>query len=113
MLEKSGNVLKGEDRLDQTPKVRKRSVSSGWPFAIHFHIHPDIAVARDESNEQICLTLPDGQQWRLISTNNIIQIEESLYLADFRDARRSVKLVIRGIYQAGVKILWMFEKILV
>lgn len=111
MLERSGNILKGEDRLDQTSKAKKRSVSSGWPFAIHFHLHPDIIATPDESSEQMNLTLPDGQRWKLMSTNNAIQIEESLYLADIRDARRSIKLVIRGIYQSKVAILWMFEKI--
>ena len=79
------------------------------PYAVRFHIHPDVRMSRAQSGDVI-LKLPNGEGWRF-RTGAPLTVEESIYLGG-DTARRSEQLVLAGsVKDAPVEIAWIFEQI--
>jgi uncharacterized heparinase superfamily protein len=105
-LSPQGLVLTGADRLVPRTTGRKAAV----PFAVRFHIHPDVRMSPSE-NGGIILKLPTGEGWRFRAGGGEIAIEESVYLGG-DTVRRAEQLVVTGaIKDAAVEIGWVFEQI--
>ena len=104
-LSPQGLALTGADRL----VPQKTHGSRELPFAIRFHIHPDVRVSTAQSGDVI-LKLPNGEGWRF-HAGMPVTVEESIYLGG--DAvRRAEQLVITGtVKDTQVEIAWMFEQI--
>jgi uncharacterized heparinase superfamily protein len=104
-LSPHGTTLTGLDRL--LPKERSRG--TGTPFAIRFHIHPDVRMSPSQSGDVI-LKLPNGEGWRFRSGVTPV-LEESVYLGG-DTLRRSEQLVLAGtVAERPVEIAWVFEQI--
>ena len=104
-LSPQGLALTGSDRL-----LPQKGRSGGEvPFAVRFHIHPDVRVSRAQSGDVI-LKLPSGEGWRFRS-GAPVTVEESIYLGS-DTVRRAEQLVITGtVKDAQVEIAWVFEQI--
>ena len=105
-LSPGGTRLTGCDRLVPQAGRRRRAAV---PFAIRFHIHPDVRVSPSLSGD-ILLKLPNGEGWRFRHGGSIA-IEESVY-AGHDGVRRTEQLVLSG--QAGnepLEAAWVFEQI--
>jgi uncharacterized heparinase superfamily protein len=105
-LSPRGNRLTGSDQLVRQASRRKRA---SVPFAIRFHIHPDVRVSPSLSGD-ILLKLPNGEGWRFRHSGSVA-IEESVY-AGHSGVRRAEQLVLTG--QLGNEPLesaWVFEQI--
>jgi len=101
-----GNRLTGSDRLLRHASRKKRAAV---PFAIRFHIHPDVRVSPSMSGD-ILLKLPNGEGWRFRHSGSVA-IEESVY-AGHNGVRRAEQLVLTG--QVGnepIESAWVFEQI--
>jgi uncharacterized heparinase superfamily protein len=103
-LSPHGLALTGTDRL--LPRQDRKEM---LPFAVRFHIHPDVRLSRAESG-YFLLKLPNGEGWRFRATAPVT-MEESAYLGG--DAiRRSEQLVITGqVRSEPVEIGWIIEQI--
>ena len=105
-LSPHGTRLTGSDRLLRQPSRRRRAAV---PFAIRFHIHPDVRVSPSLSGD-ILLKLPNGEGWRFRHSGNV-SIEESVY-AGHDGARRTEQLVLTGqVANEPVESAWVFEQI--
>ncbi|WP_296425656.1 heparinase II/III family protein [Yoonia sp.] len=70
-LSVDGRRLLGEDLLatlnpdDEArfDKVRDRTTPPGIPFAIRFHLHPDVEAMLDDADGAVFLTLKSGEVW--------------------------------------------------
>jgi uncharacterized heparinase superfamily protein len=104
-LSPQGLALTGADRL----LPQKGRSGDAVPFAVRFHIHPDVRMSRAQSGD-IILKLPSGEGWRF-RAGAPVTVEESIYLGG--DAiRRAEQLVITGtVKDAQVEIAWVFEQI--
>jgi uncharacterized heparinase superfamily protein len=103
-LSPQGLALTGRDRI-----LPHRERRGGVPFAIRFHIHPDIRVSSAQSGDVI-LKLPGGEGWRFRADLPHV-VEESVYLGG-DNVRRSEQLVLLGtVKNAPVEVSWMFEQI--
>jgi len=103
-LAPNGSSLVGHDRL--VPRTQARRAI---PFALRFHIHPDVRVSPSQGTG-ILLKLPNGEGWRFRSDHEA-QIEESIYLGG-ETVRRAEQLVIIGaVKDTTVEIGWVFEQI--
>lgn len=103
-LSPRGTKLTGCDYL--LPESRE---SRRVPFAVRFHIHPDVRVSPSMSGD-ILLKLPNGEGWRF-RQGATAQIEESVYVGQ-GSARRSEQIVIGGeVSDKPVEIAWAFEQI--
>ncbi len=104
-LSPQGTTLTGTDRL--LPKEKPRG--HGVPFAIRFHIHPDVRMSPSQGGD-IILKLPNGEGWRFRS-GATAAIEESVYLGQ-DTLRRAEQLVLAGtVADKPVEIGWVFEQI--
>jgi uncharacterized heparinase superfamily protein len=106
-LSPHGTVLTGGDRLMPSGRGPHAIV----PYAVRFHIHPDIRMSASQGGSVI-LKLPNGDGWRF-RHGGPIAIEESVYLGR-GVVRRSEQLVLAGeVKNEPVEIGWAFEKIAV
>ena len=104
-LSPQGLMLTGADRLVPAGHAGART-----PFAVRFHIHPDVRVSRLEGGG-ILLKLPNGEGWRFRCGGGELSVEESIYLGG-EVVRRAEQLVIAGIASGGpAEIAWVFEQI--
>jgi len=107
-LSPNGGTLSGTDRL--VPKGTARRSRDGVPFAVRFHIHPDVRVSPSQGGGVI-LKLPNGDGWRFRFTGGEASIEESVYRGT-EQLRKCEQLVILGaVGNEPVKIGWLFEHI--
>lgn len=65
------------------------------PFAIRFHLHPEVAVALDESGTRATFVLPDGERWRM-RIELPASLEDSVYWDDVRGILPTQQLVVRA-----------------
>jgi uncharacterized heparinase superfamily protein len=107
-LSPNGLSLNGADRL--VPKPHARRPRDGVPFAVRFHIHPDVRLSHSQGGG-ILLKLPNGEGWRFRSGGGQAVIEESVYLGGAQ-VRKCEQLVISGVVlKDPVEIGWIFEQI--
>ena len=88
-LSPQGLALTGVDRLVPQKGHAGRAV----PFAVRFHIHPDVRLSRAQSGD-IILKLPNGEGWRF-RAGAAVAVEESIYLGG-DTVRRAEQLVLTG-----------------
>ncbi len=106
-LSVQGISLSGIDRV--VPKGKPRGPGGGLPFAIRFHIHPDVRVSLSQGGD-ILLKLPNGEGWRFRAQAPIVT-EESVYLGS-ETLRRAEQLVLSGtVKDVPVEIGWVLEQI--
>lgn len=110
-LSHDGYSFIGEDWIEVAATEAKEDHQMGWPFAVHFHIHPDVITTRAADGKSITLTLPDSQEWKFSAQGKIIYLEESIFYADFAGPCQSVQAVIRGNCINNTKISWLLAKV--
>jgi uncharacterized heparinase superfamily protein len=109
-LSPKGLLLTGTDQFIPTgAKSRKRG--KGCPFAIRFHIHPDVRLSLAQGGGSVILKLPNGEGWRFRCSDGTLSIEESVYLGG-GNLRRCEQLVVGAhVRSEEVEIAWLFEQI--
>jgi uncharacterized heparinase superfamily protein len=65
------------------------------PFAIRFHLHPDVAAEIDDDATRVTFALPDDQHWRM-RTDRPVVLEDSVYWDDVRGILPTRQLVMRA-----------------
>lgn len=106
LLEESGQRLIGVDRLEPLRHTRQhRDV----PFAIHFHLHPDVVCQPANNASVVVLDLADGRHWRFLAQGASLSIEESTFLADSVGPRSSLQIVLRSRTAGDSEVRWLVE----
>ena len=101
-LAANGEDLRGEDTF---------SGAAVHPFTIRFHLHPRVQASLSKDSHQALLRLPAGSGWRLRSNHGQMRLEDSIYLENPHEPRRSLQIVISGMTggeEAGVK--WELQR---
>ena len=107
VLSPKGNTLTGVDRL--IPMRHGPYRGPALPFAIRFHVHPDVRLSLAQGGGSVILKLPSGEGWRF-RYGGPLEIEESVYLGG-GTLRRSEQLVIAGgIRGEEVECAWTLEQ---
>jgi len=106
----SGAILEGIDRLIPEAARAKKFRRHDLKFAVHFHIHPDVQATRDATGGCAILNLPNGELWRFEAEGAVLVLEESLFLANFRGPRRTIKIVLRGLFRDEANVRWRLTK---
>jgi len=107
-LSADGNRLEGCDRLEGLRQsVRLRS---DLPFAIHFHLHPDVDCQLPEVPNTAELTLPGGERWHFKATGAALSVEESTYFANSTGPRRALQIVLRAVTFGESEVSWVVER---
>jgi uncharacterized heparinase superfamily protein len=99
----NGDDFRGEDTVIG---------SVAQPFAIRFHLHPDVQASLTGNGRTALLRLGDGAGWRFRSDLDSVALEDSVYLGSGGVPRRSSVLVIAGRSRAGEEMMvrWAFRR---
>ncbi len=90
----------GTSGADVMARAANAPRGGGPQFAVHFHLHPDIAVARTTDPNTVRLTLRDGQPLTFRAAGATLSIEESVFLGEWSGPFQSLQLVLRGAIEA-------------
>jgi len=96
-----GLRLDGDDRLTSVTKKPK-----SYPFAIRFHIHPNVQVYGVLEGRAALLELPDGTRWIFSARDEPVEIEESIFFAVPDGSRASQQLVVYRAAEQEPSVAW-------
>ena len=102
-LDLRADELRGEDRLTPSSDGQPRAA----PFAIRFHLHPDVQVSLARDNRSALLRGPSNRGWRFRSDAMATSLEPSFHFEAGRP-RRSLQIVLRGETDVdrGAQVRW-------
>jgi len=116
-LARGGHSLAGADKLVPvqakawTTTHNGKGEYRGLPFAIRFHIHPDVRLSLAQGGTSVLLKLPNGEGWRFRCGGGTLSVEESIYFGG-GSARRAEQLVLSGnVKNESVEVAWVFEQV--
>ena len=99
----SGTDVRGEDALVGTGEQR---------FTIRFHLHSSVKASLVKDGASVLLRLPDKSGWRMRCSGGVASLQESVYLGDGHNSRRSEQIVIAGSTSQGeAKIKWALTRL--
>ncbi len=100
-----GARLEGWDRLAANRGELRLRID--LPFAIHFHLHPEVKCRLSNEPNEAELRLTDGQNWRFKADGAALTVEESAYFADSSGPRRALQIVLRGVTFGESNVSWV------
>lgn len=111
-LSNEGDRLDGIDQLVDPRRNAAAAAGSDATFAIRFHLHPRIKVSLLQDERGASLTLPSGERWQFTVQGAMLEIEESIFLADPIFRRRCLQIVLTGPCHPLPRVEWSFRKIM-
>ena len=117
-LSPDGTDLRGEDTLvlaeggaKVLAKARAaRKAPDGPPFAVRFHLPPDVAA--DVSGKAVLLTLPSGERWRLVQSGGRLALEDSVWLPREAGPKATRQVVVNGMVgDEGACVRWALKRL--
>src|ERR1051326_300130 len=110
-LSPRGTALTGSDRLIPAGPERSVRHARKVPFAIRFHVHPDVRVSIAQGGGSVILKLSTGEGWRFRIGSGALSVEESVYFGG-GTPRRCEQLVVSG-ERSGelMECAWLFEQL--
>ncbi len=107
-LAASGTRVEGSDRLkDPFGTLR---LNHDLPFAIHFHVHPDVLCQRTDEPNVAEMILRSGEVWTFTLRGATLALEEGTFFADSTGPTRALQLIARGATSGDTQVDWVIEK---
>jgi uncharacterized heparinase superfamily protein len=108
VLAADGRELRGQDLLI-LPGRRRRS--EPIPFALRFHLHPDVEAATTADGQGALLRVRGRTVWQFRCRGGRLAIEDSLWVDGGLELRESSQLVVAGDSPPdGTAIAWIFRR---
>ncbi len=105
-LAHDGADFRGQDQL-----ISCDGKTGGGTFAVRFHLHPQVQSSLVQGGTQVLLKLPTGRGWRFIASGGTVSLEDSIYLGNRQDVRRSRQIVISGVLApAETTVKWALHQ---
>jgi uncharacterized heparinase superfamily protein len=109
-LSADGNRLEGEDVfLPATGNAMPDEADDR--FAVRFHLHPAIRANRLTDGHGAVLLLPNKDVWNLNAHEDVVAVEDSVYLAGHDGPRRTSQIVIYGRAREVHRVHWSFSHV--
>ena len=101
-----GHDLRGEDLLSSSI-APARAID----VAVRFHLHPKVMVSLIRDGQEALLRLPGGVGWRFMHGGGHLALEDSVYLGQGIEPRKTKQLVIYGqIHDVKAQIKWALQR---
>ena len=100
-VSESGEDIRGEDVIES---------AEPQPFALRFHLHPDVQASLQQDGEAVLLRLRSGGGWRLRADHARLSLEESIYLGGAAP-RRTEQVVLHGLADGPQHVKWGIGKV--
>lgn len=108
ILRDDGSELRGEDLLVPSGRGGKRGKV---PYAIRFHLGPQVSVTLADNGKGAALALPDGSHWQFITGADSLTAEESLWVDGDGRPHAIEQLVVQGLVsRGGGNFGWLLKK---
>lgn len=108
MLAASGTRLDGEDVfLPLAGKALPPGAKDD--FAIRFHLHPSVKANRLTDGHGVMLMLANREVWTFDAHEDMVELEESVFLAGPEGPRRTTQIVIYGNARSIPRVHWTFS----
>lgn len=109
-LTSNGADLRGEDCINRVEGKWFRNSAAIDDFAIRFHLHPSVKATLAKDATSVLLLLPNHIGWRFTSVGGRIGLEDSVYLADTDQPRRSQQIVVQAEIGDRAIVKWALKK---
>jgi uncharacterized heparinase superfamily protein len=107
-LSADGNTLDGEDVfLPASGTALPKDAEDH--FAVRFHLHPSVRANRLTDGHGAALVLPNQEVWNLDTYEDVVALEESVYLGAPDGPKRTTQLVIYGRASEIHRVHWTFS----
>ncbi|WP_017931220.1 heparinase II/III family protein [Robiginitomaculum antarcticum] len=117
-MDDDGIDIRGEDSLyvpvGESPKV----MGATYPYAIRFHIHPDVRASLSRDGSGAILILKNGEGWKFKTSGQALTLEKSVYLGRGAQPERCQQLIISANalsdndgQDRSNRVLWTFRRI--
>jgi uncharacterized heparinase superfamily protein len=101
-----GHDVRGEDYI-----CSQIAPAKPIDIAVRFHLHPRVMVSLIRDGQEALLRLPGGTGWRFTFSAGFLSLEESIYLGEGTQPRKTKQLVIYGqTLEKKAKIKWSCQK---
>ena len=110
VLSPDGRDLRGEDML--LPATGRGGRKRGeTPFAIRFHLHPDVEVSPTADGMGAILRTGSGALWQFRTRGGSLAIEDSIWIDGQGKPQMTEQLVITGeTPPGGTNVGWLFHR---
>lgn len=104
-LERTSDELRGEDRL--VPQEGSNARALAAPYALRFHLHPQVQVSLARDRKSVLLRGPGGQGWWFRNDAAEVSIEPGAWFENGY-SRRASQIVLRGVARtnAQTRVRW-------
>ncbi|MGU3495222.1 heparinase II/III family protein [Xanthobacteraceae bacterium A53D] len=99
-----GTRLDGEDMF--LPAEGAAPMLPATPFALRFHLHPQVQVDRLDDPSTVLLGLPNGEAWAFVAPGQQVVLDESIFLATPDGPRRTTQIVLLGGLDTEPRLVW-------
>jgi uncharacterized heparinase superfamily protein len=106
MLSQDGNRIDGEDMIERLAETRSRQGNDD--FVLRFHLHPQVKASRLRDGRGVMLVLPNRDVWAFEALDDMVELEDSVFLAGSDGPRRSAQIVIRQQARQASTVRWTF-----
>jgi uncharacterized heparinase superfamily protein len=107
-LHRGGKRLDGTDVLRPSEEGKKIDAR---PFALRFHIHPNLRLKRVREGRSALCILPNGSRWRFETSTGQADIKESIFFAAPDGPRGCAQIAVFGETGRDAVIEWSFRHI--
>ena len=109
MVRDDGSELRGEDLLLPAGRKGKRGKV---PYALRFHLGPEVEVSAAPNGRGASLGLPDGSLWQFVAGDASLEVDESLWVDGDGRPHPVQQLVMQGmVSRGGGSFSWLLKKI--
>jgi uncharacterized heparinase superfamily protein len=108
LLSKDGKTLNGSDRLRATSVGEP---AEPLPFALRFHIHPNVRLKRVREGRAVLCILPNGRRWLFETSTGQAHIEESVFFAAPDGPRSCGQIAVHGETSPTAAVEWIFRHV--
>ncbi len=110
-LDNEGQRLAGSDWFSAPDKGDLRYAIKD-KVKIHFHLHPDIRVSSELSEDNAFIFLTnDGEQWKFSCKEVMPSLEESIFFSHLSGARKTSQLTLSTEAGKIPELNWVLEKL--
>jgi uncharacterized heparinase superfamily protein len=107
-LAPDGQDIRGEDALLPADRRRKKGTT---PFAIRFHLAPQIEVSPTADGQAAILRMPGGVIWQFRCRGGALAVEDSVWIDAQGRPQSSDQLVVTGESPpGGANVTWVFHR---
>ena len=101
-----GGALTGRDGLQRTGRM----LANAEPFALRFHLHPNVRAQLSGQSDRVLLTLENAENWLFEAGGLTLELEESIFFGGAFGARACEQIVLQAIVETDAQINWSLTR---